>query len=229
MCTLRDDFNDAARIRVRSWVNMYAKKHNLVQYKGEQVNKASRTTVDPSYFNLMRSAKIIVTVNPSNWEGDFRFMEAISSGALVFVGEENTFQNHVISSLSKCITLDHMFVPRPHPFLDKKHVIYYDSTNRSDLFFKLNYYRQRIKDARHVAISGYLHGMKYHRTASLIDYVLRSVHYKLNGANGLNKTYLTKESSEYNETGFDMRNIALSAEDSVKMGNWNSNYFSFMK
>jgi hypothetical protein len=87
VCTLRDDFHDAARVRVRKWVNMYAKKQGLTKYQGEQINKASRTTVDKSYFQQMQRARIIVTVNPDGWEGDFRFMEALSSGALIFVGE----------------------------------------------------------------------------------------------------------------------------------------------
>ncbi len=86
MCTLRDDFNDAARMRVRSWVNKYAKTKELSKYQGEQVNRASRTTVDTNYFEQMYRARIIVTVNPSGWEGDFRFMEALASGALIFVG-----------------------------------------------------------------------------------------------------------------------------------------------
>ena len=87
VCTLRDDFHDAARMRVRQWVNAYAKKQGLLKYQGEQINKASRTTVDKSYFGQMYRAKIIVTVNPAGWEGDFRFMEALASGALIFVGE----------------------------------------------------------------------------------------------------------------------------------------------
>jgi hypothetical protein len=87
VCTLRDDFHDAARMRVRQWVNAYAKLQGLTKFQGQQVNKASRTTVDNTYFSQMYRAKIIVTVNPAGWEGDFRFMEAVASGALIFVGE----------------------------------------------------------------------------------------------------------------------------------------------
>jgi len=35
----------------------------------------------------MREARIVVTCNPSHWEGDFRLFEAMLSGALVFVDE----------------------------------------------------------------------------------------------------------------------------------------------
>lgn len=37
-----------------------------------QVNSASRTEVSAGYFDQMRRARIIVTSNPSDWEGDFR-------------------------------------------------------------------------------------------------------------------------------------------------------------
>ena len=36
---------------------------------------------------------------------DFRLMEAVASGALIFV--------------------DHMYVPRPHPMIHDKHIVYY--------------------------------------------------------------------------------------------------------
>ena len=61
------------------------------------MNRASRTTVDQKYFGQMYRAKIVVTVNPAGWEGDFRFMEAVASGALVFVGK-----NFLVSQLHHC-------------------------------------------------------------------------------------------------------------------------------
>ena len=35
-----------------------------------------------------------------------------------------------------------------------------------------------LDEARKIAINGYLHTMKYHRTVNLVDYVLRSAHLK---------------------------------------------------
>jgi hypothetical protein len=106
----------------------------------------------------MYNAKIIVTVNPANWEGDFRLWEAMASGALIFV--------------------DHIFVPHPFPLRDKEHVVFYDNNNQTELFEKLDYYRANPKEARRIAVNGYLHAMKYHRTVSMVDYVLRSAHLK---------------------------------------------------
>ena len=227
VCTLRDDFHDAARMRVRQWVNAYAKLQGLTKFQGQQVNKASRTTVDNTYFSQMYRAKIIVTVNPAGWEGDFRFMEAVASGALIFVGEcfVNDLANNIAFFCYCCVSdvcwfhceifyiflllslyscLDYMYAPRPHPMLDGAHVVYYDNDNKTDLFVKLDYYRQAVKVARKIAINGYLHAMKYHRSVNLLDYVLRSVHIKLvqDEKHDFNVTL------PYEQTGFDMHRIA---------------------
>jgi hypothetical protein len=127
-----------------------------------QLSQATRTTISQQYFAQMHSSRIIVTVNPSYWEGDFRLWEALASGALVFV--------------------DHLYVPHPMPLVHKKHVIFYDNNNRTELFDLLDYYRSRDheEEARRIAEEGYLHCMKHHRAANLIDYVLRSAHIKWN-------------------------------------------------
>jgi hypothetical protein len=88
------------------------------------------------------------------WEGDFRLWEAMSSGALVFV--------------------DPLMVPHPYPLLDKKHVIYFSQNDESDLFEKLDYYRAHKAEARAIALQGYYHAMKHHRTSNTIDYILRT-------------------------------------------------------
>ena len=106
----------------------------------------------------MFRAKLIVTSNPSDWEGDFRLMEAFASGALIFV--------------------DHMYVPRPHPLLHGKHIVYYDNNNKTDLFEQLDYYRAELEIARRIAVAGYLHAMKYHRAANLMDLVFRTMETK---------------------------------------------------
>lgn len=78
----------------------------------------------------------------------------MSSGALVFV--------------------DPLMVPHPYPLLDKKHVIHFSQNNEEDLFQKLDYYRSHKKEARVIALQGYHHAMKFHRTANTIDYILRT-------------------------------------------------------
>lgn len=106
----------------------------------------------------MHNSRIIVTVNPAHWEGDFRLWESMATGALIFV--------------------DPLFVPHPFPLEDGKHVVYYSNNNKTDLWAKLDYYRNNPEIARKVAINGYLHTMTHHRTVSFADYVLRSAHLK---------------------------------------------------
>lgn len=118
--------------------------------------------------------------------GDFRLGEAMASGALVLI--------------------DPMFVPRPFPFLDKKHFVYYDNTNKTDLFVKLDYYRQNPELLKRTAISGYHHAMKYHRASNLIDYVFRTLHTK-EIEEGLGT--MDALSFKYRETGYQMRLEAL--------------------
>jgi hypothetical protein len=95
-----------------------------------------------------------VVLNAAYWEGDFRLWEAMSSGALVFV--------------------DPLMVPHPYPLLDKRHVIHFSHNDEQDLFEKLDYYRAHKAEARAIALRGYYHAMKYHRTSNTIDYILRT-------------------------------------------------------
>jgi hypothetical protein len=106
----------------------------------------------------MFNTKIIVTVNPANWEGDFRLWESMGSGALIMV--------------------DPLFVPHPFPLVDGVHVVYFNNQNKDELFAKLDYYLANPDKARKIAVTGYLHSMKYHRTVSMTDYILRSTHLK---------------------------------------------------
>jgi spore maturation protein CgeB len=106
----------------------------------------------------MHNAQIIVTVNPSDWEGDFRLWESMATGALVFV--------------------DPIFAPHPFPLVHGEHIIMFSNMNKTDLWDKLDYYRANPQEARKIAVNGYLHAMKHHRTVSMIDYVMRSAHIK---------------------------------------------------
>ena len=158
LCTLRGSPQMPTRQRVQDWVAEYGQTRKVQNFISKQVNGASRTSVSKQYFEQMYNAQIIVTVNPAFWEGDFRLWESFATGALVFV--------------------DPLFVPHPNPLVDGTHVVYFDNENKTDLFTKLDYYRAHKDEARRIAVNGYLHTMKYHRTVSLVDYVLRSAHLK---------------------------------------------------
>lgn len=107
----------------------------------------------------MYNSKIIVTVNPADWEGDFRLWESLASGALVFV--------------------DPIFVPHAYPLIHGEHVIYFDNRNQQELWSKLDYYLAHPLEARRIAVNGYLYAMKYHRSVTMIDYFMYSAHEKL--------------------------------------------------
>ena len=52
-------------------------------------------------------------------------------------------------------------------------------------------------EARKIAINGYLHTMKYHRTVNLVDYVLRSAHLKRATLDGENPLPTYKFTAQY--------------------------------
>lgn len=197
--TLRGSTQDPCRLRVRLWTDEYCKSRGKKCVVG-QVNHASRTVVDKNYLGNMYRAKIIVTVNPSHWEGDFRLMEAIATGALIFV--------------------DIMHVHRPYPLLQHKHLVYFNNNNETDLVSKLDQYMSDVESARRVAVTGYVHSMKFHRAASLMDYIFRSIHLKLakRQAKNKNKSMGNGQMEEgmrrvppisppYTHTGFHIRNL----------------------
>jgi hypothetical protein len=188
--TLRGHARDPTRLRVRNWIDEYCSSRNIKdKCVLGQVNSASRTVVSNNYLESMYRGKIVVTSNPSGWEGDFRLMEAIASGALIMV--------------------DTMHVPRPHPLIHEKHLVYYDDANKTDLFAKLDKYRADEESTRRIAITGYLHCMKYHRAANLIDYIFRTIHIKQIKHGG------EENSIKYSGTGYHMRNKAKNYDANV--------------
>jgi len=74
------------------------------------------------------------------------------------------------------VLVDHLSVPRPAPFQHGAHLLYYDNNNKTSLLSLLDYYRGHKELARRVAVSGYIHAMRHHRAANLIDYVFRTLH-----------------------------------------------------
>ena len=69
LCTLRGSSHDPVRLRVRQWVQEYSKARGVNKFAAKEVNFASRTVVSTDYFQQMQRSQIIVTSNPSNWEG----------------------------------------------------------------------------------------------------------------------------------------------------------------
>lgn len=173
VCSLRGSNWDPVRLRVRQWVEEWAQARGIPKgkYVAGEVDGLSRPVVSKSYFDAMHHAKLLVTSNPSGWEGDFRLTEAMASGALVLV--------------------DHMMVPRQDPFINKHHILYYDNNDKTNFFQLLDLAREMyiegvtpsatsdsmptyLTPGQRIAARGYLHALHHHRAANLIDYVLRT-------------------------------------------------------
>ena len=105
----------------------------------------------------------------------------MSSGALVFV--------------------DPLMVPHPYPLLDKKHVIHFSQDSEKDLFEKLDYYRAHEDEARAIALRGYYHAMKNHRSSNTIDYILRTAVTKSYNLNPDKFSAVESEVAKYKFTG----------------------------
>lgn len=109
------------------------------------------------YFKLLRRSQIVVTCNPSRWEGDFRTWEAMASGALVFV--------------------DRMYIPMKHPLISGKHCYIYEPSDAGmqrmkDLIF---YYIKNSQLAKSIALRGQIYSIQYHKAVSRIDEILEIV------------------------------------------------------
>ncbi|MEM7561566.1 MAG: glycosyltransferase [Pseudomonadota bacterium] len=113
---------------------------------------AGRNHFQTNYFDIMQRSKIVVTCNPDRWEGDYRLFESLASGAMVMV--------------------DTMLTPVIHPFVDDKHLVYFDRENMDTLIKKIQRLLDRPEQCRAIAASGLNHALKYHKTENRIDEIL---------------------------------------------------------
>lgn len=154
-CTIRPHAGHPNRPRVLDFI----KKINIQGKKqiGE-LNRGSMSRFNApdmrEYFRLLRRSRIVVTCNPSQWEGDFRTWEAFANGALVFV--------------------DKMYTPMAHPLVDGEHCIIYEASDSGlqELREKLLYYLEKTAHADAIAKAGFDFAMRYHRASSRIDEIL---------------------------------------------------------
>ena len=117
-----------------------------------QVTHALRTTTCPTYFSVLRRARIVVTGNPSNWEGDHRTWEALASGALVFVDRTET--------------------PVHPPLIDGVHVVVYDAHDETAFRAQLRFYLDRPDRAEAIGKRGAEFVLRHHRAVDRAEYML---------------------------------------------------------
>ena len=108
--------------------------------------------VNCAYVNQLLKSKIIVTSNPKNHEGDYRLYEALASGALVFC--------------------DQMLTPINHPFIHKKHLIFYKMKNLKKL---LKYYLEHEEERETIAKEGKEFALKYHTFVYRVEEIVSNI------------------------------------------------------
>lgn len=69
LCTLRYWVQDPTRNRIKQWVEEYIRARGITKSHAGELNKENRQVISKGYFGKMQDAKIIVTSNPSDWEG----------------------------------------------------------------------------------------------------------------------------------------------------------------
>jgi len=109
------------------------------------------------YWRLLKRSQIVVTCNPGKWEGDHRTWEAFANGAFVFI--------------------DRIWTPLRHPFVDGKHCIFYDTSDKGlrELKEKIFWYLEMPREVARIAKEGHEFAMKYHRTSNRINEILEVI------------------------------------------------------
>lgn len=154
-CTIRPYGKHRNRVRVLDLmkkINIQGKKQ-IGELNHGTMNRFNDTDMR-EYFRLLKRSRIVVTCNPSKWEGDHRTWEAFANGPLVFV--------------------DRMYVPTAHPLVDGEHCIIYDTSDSGimKLEQRILYFLENPTQAETIAKTGFDFTMKYHRASNRIDEIL---------------------------------------------------------
>jgi len=105
-----------------------------------------RNFVQEGYAKALLKCKIVVVAQRDHWEGHYRLMEGLVSGALVLTDPMH---------------------PLPYKIEDGKNVVVYKSI--SDLRSKILYYLENKKERLELARNGYDVAMKYHQNAQWME------------------------------------------------------------
>lgn len=143
--------------------DVISEKDAYSAYVGEVDNFCHGYCFGPNYLRHLRDAQIVVSCNPSEWEGDFRLWESFLAGAMVMI--------------DKTVTLDWM----PNPPENGKHWITYDPANKEDFMAKIRHYADPANKAEteKIAQNGYEFVLRHHMAVNRVDYVLNTVRSKL--------------------------------------------------
>jgi len=154
-CPLRVKKNHLNRTRVLEFLRKMNLQGNIQMgsFNRGKMGKVVSSEME-DYFKMLKRSRIVVTCNPTKWEGDHRTWEAFANGALVFV--------------------DRMWTPLKHPLIDGKHCIFYDLSDigLQELRVVILYYLKHTTEAEVIAKEGHEFTMKYHRASNRIDEIL---------------------------------------------------------
>jgi len=157
-CTLRKKGRHFNRIRVLELLERMniRGKTQIGEFNSGHMNRFNKPDMR-EYFRLLKRSRIVVTCNPTKWEGDHRTWEAFASGALVFV--------------------DKIYTPMLHPLINGKHCIFYKMSYQGlrTLRKKILYFLKETNHAEDIAKAGHEFTMKYHRTSNRIDEILEVI------------------------------------------------------
>lgn len=154
-CTIRPHKRHPNRPRVLNFIKeMNIQGKTQIEELNQGTMKRFNNSDMKKYFNLLKRSRIVVTCNPSKWEGDHRTWEAFANGALVFV--------------------DKMYTPMTHPLVDGKHCIFYEMSDSGlrELEEKISWYLEMPCNTEKIAQAGHEFTMKYHRASNRIDEIL---------------------------------------------------------
>ena len=160
-CTLRTHLGRLNRARVLNLVRgMDIKGRTQIGELNKEGARGFGAPLMRDYWKLLRRSRIVVTCNPSKWEGDHRTWEALANGALVFI--------------------DRMYTPMVNPLVDGEHCIFYDLSDSGlkELKGKLLWFledREGCELTEFIAKAGHDFAMKHHRASNRIDEILEVI------------------------------------------------------
>ena len=134
-----------SKIYMHNGLNMHIGKTGVGQREG-------RTSPQKQYVNIMARSKIIVSATPDGWEGDYRLMEALSSGAMV---------------------LHNRMIQPPVGLEDGKHWVIYD--DHMDMLDKVNFYSKNTELARKIGLEGKKYVLNNHMPHHRVESWLRAI------------------------------------------------------
>ncbi|KAK3250084.1 hypothetical protein CYMTET_40522 [Cymbomonas tetramitiformis] len=146
------------RYKIRNWTQDFVDLHNVTDaYIGQAGQGRSMAGWDGNFMKLLRRSRIVVTSNPSSWEGDFRLWETLLAGPLVLI--------------------DKMTVPGllPEPLRHGEHFVMYDPTNKTELHDLLLYYWTHPEEAAAIGKAGRERVLNSHMPVNRAEYVLQTI------------------------------------------------------